>query len=58
MPSLQQQCQKLDYTLYHLDGPDAIKHLDALMEIEELDALQWTPGAGKPDGGDELWYPI
>jgi 5-methyltetrahydrofolate--homocysteine methyltransferase len=51
-PSLKKQCQKLDYTLYHLDGPDAIKHLDALMEIEELDALQWTPGA------DERWYPI
>jgi 5-methyltetrahydrofolate--homocysteine methyltransferase len=57
-PSLKKQCQKLDYTLYHLDGPDAIKHLDALMEIEELDALQWTPGAGQPDGGDERWYPI
>jgi 5-methyltetrahydrofolate--homocysteine methyltransferase len=28
------------------------------MEIEELDALQWTPGAGQPDGGDERWYPI
>lgn len=58
VPSLRQQCQKLDYTLYHLDGPDAIKHLDALMEVEELTALQWTPGAGKPDGGNELWYPI
>jgi 5-methyltetrahydrofolate--homocysteine methyltransferase len=57
-PSLKKQCQKLDHSLYHLDGPDAIKHLDALMEIEELDALQWTPGAGQPDGGDERWYPI
>ncbi|NPV53617.1 MAG: trimethylamine corrinoid protein 2 [Firmicutes bacterium] len=57
-PSLRKQCKRLDYSLYHLDGPDAIKHLDALMEIDELDALQWTPGAGKPDGGSELWYPI
>lgn len=58
LPSLRKQCQKLDRSLYHLDGPDAIKHVDALMEIKELKALQWTCGAGKPDGGSEQWYPI
>jgi 5-methyltetrahydrofolate--homocysteine methyltransferase len=52
-PSLQKQCSRLDYSLYHLDGPDAIRHLDALMEIPELTALQWTPGAGNPD--DAKW---
>lgn len=57
-PSLRKQCRNLDHSLYHLDGPDAIKHVPALMEIEELDALQWTCGAGKPDGGCEQWYPI
>jgi len=58
VPSLRKQCQQLDHSLYHLDGPDAIKHVDAIMEIEELDALQWVPGAGKPDCGFEGWYPI
>lgn len=58
LPSLQRQCQKLDCTLYHLDGPDSIRHLNALMEIDALDALQWNPGAGKPDAGNEMWYPI
>jgi hypothetical protein len=57
-PSLRKQCQSLTNSLYHLDGPDAIRHLDALMEIDELDALQWTSGAGQPDGGSEKWYPI
>jgi hypothetical protein len=57
-PSLRKQCQQLDHSIYHLDGPDAVKHMDALMEIEELDALQWTSGAAKPDGGYEGWYPI
>ena len=56
--SLRRQCCQLDHSVYHLDGPDAIKHLDALMEIEELDALQWTCGAGQPDGACEKWYPI
>lgn len=58
IPSLSYLCGKLDYTLYHLDGPDAIKHLPAIMSVKDLDALQWTPGAGKPDGGSEDWYPI
>ena len=58
IPSLSYLCGKLDYTLYHLDGPDAIKHLPAILSVKDLDAIQWTPGAGKPDGGSEDWYPI
>ena len=58
LPSLRGQCKKLDNSVYHLDGPDAIKHVPALMEIDKLNALQWTCGAGQPDGGCERWHPI
>lgn len=58
LPSLKKQCKQLNQSLYHLDGPDAIKHVDAIMEIQNLNALQWTCGAGQPDGGCEKWYPI
>ncbi len=58
IPSLERQCAALDFSLYHLDGVDAVKHLDTILAVEELDALQWTPGAGKPDCGSECWYPI
>lgn len=57
-PSLIKQCSQLDYSLYHLDGPDAIKHLDAVLEIPDLDALQYTPTAGAPDAGNEQCYLI
>lgn len=56
--SIRKQCQKLDNSLYHLDGVDAIRHLDVILEIEELDAIQWTPGAGRPDGLSEEWFYI
>ncbi|MFV0527889.1 MAG: trimethylamine corrinoid protein 2 [Lachnospiraceae bacterium] len=56
--SLRQQARGMDNILYHLDGPDAIKHVDALMEIEEIDALQWSSGDYGPDGTFEEWYPI
>ncbi|MFA9390236.1 MAG: hypothetical protein ACERKD_10530 [Prolixibacteraceae bacterium] len=55
-PYLREQAQKIDYTLYHLDGVDAIRHLDAILEIKELNAIQWTPGYGEPQGGDPKWY--
>jgi 5-methyltetrahydrofolate--homocysteine methyltransferase len=57
-PSLRRQCRTLDNSIFHLDGPDTIKHVPALMEIDELDGLQWTCGAGQPDGGCDRWYPI
>lgn len=57
-PYLSAQCDLLDYTLYHLDGPGAVQHLDALLEIESLDAIQWMPGAGVPTGGDKGWYDL
>lgn len=53
--SLRRQAKKADCVLYHLDGPQAIRHLDALMEIEEIDALQWTSGDAGPDGTLEDW---
>ena len=57
-PFIRQQCQKIDYTLYHLDGVGAMHHLDALLEIEELNAIQWTPGVGEPQGGSPKWYDL
>ena len=58
LDSLKEQCEKLDYALYHLDGPGAIKHVDALMEIDGIRALQWTPGDSGPDGTCPDWDPI
>ena len=57
-PFIREQCQKIDYTLYHLDGVGAMHHLDALLEIEELNAIQWTPGVGEPQGGSPKWYDL
>jgi hypothetical protein len=57
-PFIREQCLKIDYTLYHLDGVGAQRHLDALLEIDELNAIQWTPGIGEPQGGNPCWYDL
>lgn len=58
LPFLREQTEKIDYTLYHLDGVDAIRHLDAVLELEKLNAIQWTPGYGQPQGGSPQWYDL
>lgn len=46
----------LDYPLYHLDGKDAIRHLDSLLDIPALKAIQWVPGAGHER--IDQWYEL
>ena len=58
MPSLDEQCRWLDYSMYHLDGTQAMCHLEALLEIDSLDAIEWTPQAGMEGGGDPRWYEL
>ncbi len=50
------ECRYLDRSIYHLDGPGALCHLDALLSIPELDAIQWVPGAGNEQL--ERWIPV
>lgn len=56
VPALTAQCAWLDHSLYHLDGTQAVQHLDALLEIEPLDAIEWTPQAGIETGGHPRWH--
>ena len=58
VPALTAQCHWLDYSMYHLDGPQAIRHLDLLLDIDPLDAIEWTPGPNVPSGGDPEWFPM
>ena len=58
VPGLNRQIARLDYTVYHLDGPDAVCHLDTLLHETDLDAIQWTPGAGQPGLDDESYRPM
>ena len=58
LPSLKYQCGRIGNTMFHLDGPECIVHIDSLMGIEKLGALQWTPGSRNPGAGSEQWYPL
>lgn len=56
-PSLETSCQHTTHSVYHLDGPGALVHLDALLSMKALSGIQWVPGAGEPRPWDE-WAPV
>ena len=49
LPAQRAELENLDHSIYHLDGPGAVQHLEALCSLERLDMIQWQPGAGNYD---------
>ena len=54
LPSLIEMMHTVDHRIYHLDG--ASQHLDTLLDIPELQAIEWVPGVGH----EEImqWVPL
>ncbi len=47
LPPLLVTMRDYQHTLYHLDGGEAIRHLDTLLSCPEVNGIQWIPGAGR-----------
>ena len=58
MPEIAEGARYLDYSFYHLDGPNATHHLPALFEIEDLNGIQFTIGAAHAYLPDAHWIPL
>ena len=56
LPALIAEINYLDRSIFHLDGPGALKHLDALLALDDLDGLQWIYGAG--NGPARRWIDV
>ncbi len=48
----------LDHSVFHLDGPTAIRHLDALLEIPGIHGIQWVPGSTAHYEPMARWLPL
>ena len=58
MPDLIYQTEIMDRSIYHLDGPGQLAHVDQLLTIPRLNAIQWVPGDGNPDTTDPCWFEL
>ncbi|MBS6195062.1 MAG: trimethylamine corrinoid protein 2 [Clostridiales bacterium] len=52
---IEKETEWLDASMYHLDGPDALKHLDRILQMPHLNGVQWVYGAGNPTASH--WIP-
>jgi hypothetical protein len=51
-----ESCAHVDHSLYHLDGPGAVRHLPFLLRLPRLNCIQWIQGAGSPLPSQ--WVPL
>lgn len=56
LPSLVEEMRYLECNIFHLDGPGALKQMDALLAIPELNGIQWVYGAG--NGPARRWMDV
>ena len=48
LDTLREDTERLTHTIYHLDGIGELNHLDDILSLDRLNAVQWVPGAGQP----------
>ena len=57
LPAARREMRTMTHNVWHLDGAGCARHLDDLLEVSELQAIQWVQGAG---GGEPImqWVPL
>ncbi|MDR2516265.1 MAG: hypothetical protein LBC88_02655 [Spirochaetaceae bacterium] len=57
MPCLERECAHMDHNIFHLDGKAVARHLDAILTLPKLNAVQWVQGVGD-DEPILQWMPL
>lgn len=55
-PDILYEMAPLQRSIFHLDGPQALRHLDLLLDLPQLNAVQWVFGAGR--GPARRWIDV
>ena len=56
IPVILKRASHVEKSIYHLDGPLAVKHLDMILDLKEVQAIQWEPGVQCENLFD--WLPL
>ncbi len=57
LPLLQEEVKQMDYNVFHLDGKGVARHIDSVLSINEINAIQWVQGVSD-DKPIEQWKPL
>lgn len=60
LPDIIAQAEHMDFAIYHLDGPYALKFLDDLLNVPSITGIQWVPGnhPGIEPKSNDRWMTI
>ncbi len=57
LPVLEREVKMMTHNIFHVDGKGVAKHLDAILSIPEVHAIQWVQGVGD-DYPILQWIPL
>jgi hypothetical protein len=57
LPILQREVRTMTHNIFHIDGKRVARHLDAILSVPEVHALQWVQGVGD-DQPIMQWVPF
>ena len=57
LPALEREVKGMDHNVFHVDGKGVARHLDAILEIPEIQAVQWVQGLND-DKPILQWVPL
>lgn len=57
LPILQREVKTMTHNIFHVDGKRVARHLDAILSVPEVHAIQWVQGVGD-DQPIMQWTPL
>jgi hypothetical protein len=57
LPDIAEECLHMDHNIFHLDGKGVARHLDQILTLPKLQAIQWVQGMGE-DTPILQWIPL
>ena len=57
LPSIKKEIAPMTHNIFHVDGKGVARHLDKILELPEINAIQWVQGMGN-DTPIMQWVPL
>jgi hypothetical protein len=57
LPVLHREVKPMTHNIFHLDGKDVARHIDTILEVPEIQAIQWVQGVGE-EKPIMMWIPL
>ncbi|HBH82589.1 MAG: hypothetical protein A2X05_00430 [Bacteroidetes bacterium GWE2_41_25] len=57
LPSINHEVKGITHNIFHLDGKGVARHVDIILQIKEINAIQWVQGMGM-DTPILQWVPL